>query len=233
MKSYKHIKHIFFDLDHTLWDFDKNSEETLTDIIKKCKINCGFNFTIVEFLDVYKPVNEKMWELYRENKILKEDLRVRRFSDTLEKLGIDNKEHAEFMADEYVNISPYKTNLLPNTIEVLEYLSKKYKLHIITNGFSEIQSIKLKTSNIEKYFDKVITSEDIGVKKPNPLIFKYALKQASAKANESLMIGDNYEADVIGAINSKIDAIYFCDTNNNNSIKILTINDLISLKSVL
>ena len=207
--SYKNIKHIFFDLDHTLWDFEKNSEEALSEIIGGCQKNCGFTFSLKEFLDTYKPINYLMWELYRKNEIKKEELRVRRFGDTLIKLGIDDIKIAEFIADEYVKISPRKTNLFPHTIEALEYLSKKYKLHIITNGFEEIQYTKLKTSKIDIFFDKVITSEAIGVKKPHPKIFAHALEEARAKIDESIMVGDNYEADILGAVNFGIPAIFF------------------------
>jgi len=207
--DYKNIKHIFFDLDHTLWDFEKNSEEALAEIIEHCQDKCNFNFTLEEFLEIYKPINDKMWELYRENKIAKEELRIRRFGDALIHFGITDVKIAEFIADEYVKISPRKKNLFPHAMEALDYLSKKYTLHIITNGFNEIQSTKLKMSKIDIFFDKVITSEAIGVKKPHPLIFSHALEQAGAKPEESLMVGDNYEADIVGALNSNIPAIYF------------------------
>ncbi|MCK5781824.1 MAG: YjjG family noncanonical pyrimidine nucleotidase [Flavobacteriales bacterium] len=207
--TYKNIKNIFFDLDHTLWDFEKNSEEALSEIIAKCQKNCEFNFSLEEFLDVYKPLNELMWKLYRENKISKEDLRIRRFSDALKELGVVNLKSAQFIADEYVRISPRKTNLFPHAMDALDYLSKKYKLHIITNGFEEIQFTKLKMSNIEVFFDEVITSEAIGVKKPDPIIFEFALEKAGALAHESIMVGDNYEADILGALSAKIPAIYF------------------------
>lgn len=231
--DYKNIKHIFFDLDHTLWDFEKNSEEALSEIIAKCQKDCDFNFTLEEFLDVYKPLNELMWELYRENKITKEDLRVRRFGDALIKFGITDLKIAEHIADEYVKISPRKTNLFPHAMDALEYLSKKYELHIITNGFAEIQSTKLKMSNIDIFFDKVITSEAIGVKKPHPLIFSHALKESGATKENSLMVGDNYEADILGAINSGIPAIYFnMDLKNelhNNVKQITNLKELIGL----
>jgi len=207
--NYKNIKHIFFDLDHTLWDFEKNSEEALGEIISQCQKDCNFNFTLQEFLDEYKPINDLMWELYRENKITKDELRVRRFGDALVKFGITDVKIAEHIADEYVKISPRKTNLFPHAMDALEYLSSKYKLHIITNGFSEIQSTKLKMSKIDIFFDKVITSEAIGVKKPHPQIFNYALEEAGTNATESLMVGDSYEADILGAINAGIPAIYF------------------------
>ncbi len=222
---YKNIKHIFFDLDHTLWDFEKNSEEALSEIIAKCQKDCEFNFTLQEFIDVYKPLNELMWELYRENKITKEDLRVRRFGDALIQFGITDLKIAEHIADEYVKISPRKTNLFPHAMDTLEYLSNKYELHIITNGFAEIQSTKLKMSKIDIFFDQVITSEAIGVKKPHPLIFTHALEEAGATKENSLMVGDNYEADILGAINSEIPAIYFnMDLKNklHNNVKQIT-----------
>lgn len=230
---YKNIKHIFFDLDHTLWDFEKNSEEALSEIIYACQKDCGFDFTLQEFLDVYKPLNELMWKLYRENKITKEDLRIRRFGDALIQFGITDLKIAEHIADEYVKISPRKTNLFPHTIDALNYLSKKYKLHIITNGFAEIQSTKLKTSKIDIFFNEVITSEAIGVKKPHPHIFSYALETANTTYSESLMIGDNYDADILGAINSNIPAIYFNmdikDEIHENVKQITSLKELINL----
>lgn len=231
---YKNIKHIFFDLDHTLWDFEKNSEEALGEIIAKCQKDCDFNFTLEEFLEVYKPLNELMWELYRENKITKEDLRVRRFGDALIKFGITDVKIAEHIANEYVKISPRKTNLFPHAMDALDYLSKKYKLHIITNGFSEIQSVKLKMSKIDIFFDEVITSEAIGVKKPHPDIFSHALQKASANTENSLMVGDNYEADILGAINSNIPAIYFnMDLKNELHKNVMQITNLKELTSIL
>lgn len=227
------IKHVFFDLDHTLWDFEKNSEQALSEIIARCQDDCDFNFTLQEFLDVYKPINEMMWVLYRDNKITKEDLRIRRFGDALKKFGINDLKIAEHIADEYVKISPKKTNLFPHAMDALDYLSHKYKLHIITNGFAEIQSTKLKMSKIDIFFDEVITSEAIGVKKPHPLIFSHALEQAGATKGNSIMIGDNYDADILGAINSGIPAIYFnMDLKqelHNNVKQITNLKELIGL----
>ena len=233
---YKNIKHIFFDLDHTLWDFEKNSEEALTEIIKECQSKFNFDFTIVEFLEVYKPINKSMWDMYRENKIKKKDLRIRRFSDSLISLGITSKAAHNYVAEEYVRISPTKKNLLPNAITTLSYLSKKYKLHIITNGFEEIQGVKLKNSNIDLFFDKVITSESIGVKKPDPLIFSHAMDMAKTITSESIMIGDDYEADVLGAIKSGIKAIYFYpNTDRKIDVRheVLNISDLNQLVDIL
>jgi putative hydrolase of the HAD superfamily len=229
----KKLEHIFFDLDHTLWDFERNSEEALGEIIEKCKFDCDFSFTLKEFLEIYKPLNEQMWQLYRENKITKEDLRIRRFGDALKQFGITDPKIAEHIADEYVKISPRKTNLFPHAMDTLDYLSKKYTLHIITNGFSEIQSVKLKMSKIDIFFDEVITSEAIGVKKPHPDIFSHALKKSGAKKENSLMVGDNYEADILGAINSGIPAIYFnMDLKNklhNNVVQITNLKDLVDI----
>ncbi|MEN8137479.1 MAG: YjjG family noncanonical pyrimidine nucleotidase [Bacteroidota bacterium] len=231
---YRNVKHIFFDLDHTLWDFEKNSEEALGEIISQCREYCDFRFTIDEFLDVYKPLNVLMWKLYRENKITKNELRIRRFSDALDHFGISDLGVANHMAYAYVSISPRKTNLFPHAMEALEYLNERYKLHIITNGFEEIQFTKLKMSNIEVFFDEVITSEAIGVKKPDPLIFSYALEKTGAKPHESLMIGDNYEADILGALNSKMPAIYFnMDQKNELHANVRQITNLKELTSFL
>ena len=203
------IKHIFFDLDRTLWDFEKNSHKTLLKLIK--------DFNLVEkgidnsdsFIKKYKIHNEKLWELYRNDKIKKEELRVKRFQLALAEYYIDDLELVEQLGLAYIQQCPIKTNLFPNTHEVLVYLKKKYTLHIITNGFEEVQHIKLISSNLMQYFDVIITSEQVGVKKPNTKIFEFALEQAKAKKSESIMVGDDYAVDVLGAEQVGMQGVYF------------------------
>ena len=200
------IKHIFFDLDHTLWDFERNSNLTFEQLFKTYNIQLELN----DFLSTYSPINFNYWKLYREEKISKEKLRYGRLKDSFDALNYDvNDDLIHLLSEEYINVLPSNNYLFDGTIELLEYLHPKYELHIITNGFEEVQDLKLDKSGIKKYFDKIITSESVGVKKPNPKVFKFALAQANAKSEESIMIGDNLEADIIGAINSGISSIHF------------------------
>ena len=203
------INHIFFDLDRTLWDFDKNSQDTLIQLVE------GFNLISrgidnpENFINKYKIHNERLWDLYRIDKITKEELRTKRFRLVLEEYGILDNQLVEDFGMAYVKESPLKTRLFPFAIESLTYLHKNYKLHIITNGFQEVQHIKLEKSNLTPYFKTIITSEQVGVKKPNPLIFEYALNNTGAKVEESIMIGDDLEVDIIGAKIFGMEQVYF------------------------
>lgn len=205
LKTYEHI---FFDLDRTLWHFDENSKKVLLDIFKKFELHRYIEFE-VDFIEQYYVFNDLLWEKYRNNKITKEELRSERFHLTLKHFKTNNQKLAEEIGDYYVEQSPLQTILLPYTIEVLTYLHAKYKLHIITNGFEEVQHIKLRESKIGHFFDQLIFSEKVGVKKPHPLIFKKALKNAGATYQNSIMIGDDYYADIYGAHRVKMDSIYF------------------------
>ncbi|NVK53678.1 MAG: noncanonical pyrimidine nucleotidase, YjjG family [Flavobacteriaceae bacterium] len=199
-------KHIFFDLDHTLWDFEKNSNLTFQHLFKEYQIQLNLQC----FLEVYAPINFNYWKLYREEKVSKSALRYGRLKDAFDALNYrisDDLIHQ--LAVAYIDVLPTNNYLFEGAIELLDYLAPKYKLHIITNGFEEVQNLKLEKSGIRKYFDKIITSEAVGVKKPNPKVFKHALNLASATVRDSYMIGDNLEADIIGALNCGITSIHF------------------------
>ena len=203
------IKDIFFDLDRTLWDFEKNSQKTLLSLIDQFNLSSlGVNNSF-EFINKYKVHNERLWNLYRINKIKKSDLRTDRFLLTLKEYSIFDDKLAEDLGDMYVKESPLKKELFPFTLDVLAYLHKKYKLHIITNGFDEVQHVKLKYSNLDSFFNCVITSEKVGFKKPNRKIFEYALNCANANPEESVMIGDDLEADILGAQQAGMHVIFF------------------------
>ncbi|MEI8048396.1 MAG: YjjG family noncanonical pyrimidine nucleotidase [Bacteroidota bacterium] len=204
----KKYKHIFFDLDHTLWDFERNAEETKREMfeILKLKDRGIDNYEI--FRARYIGINQALWALYRENKIEKDELNFRRFYDTLCLFGIDDIKLGEAMAEAFIEGITTKTYLFPFTRELLDYLFPKYPLHIITNGFDEVQFGKLKNSDLGKYFTQIITSEEAGSKKPDPEIFHFALQKAGADAAESLMIGDDLEVDMAGARQLGIDQIY-------------------------
>jgi putative hydrolase of the HAD superfamily len=202
-------KHIFIDLDKTIWDFDSNSRVTFREIFEKHQLRFhGINH-LNNFTEVYTRVNDLLWALYRENKIKKEVLNIRRFELTLQEFGIDNLILATHIAEDYITLSPLKTILFPHSREALKYLKDRYSLHIITNGFEEVQQKKLDVCDLRKYFTTITTSEEAGVKKPETGIFEMALEKAGASARESLMIGDDLEVDMAGARDIGMDTLYF------------------------
>lgn len=225
-----HIKHLFFDLDHTLWDFEKNSDKTFEFLFKKHKIAASLK----KFLYYYKNINLKYWELYRNEKISKNHLKIGRLKDSFAiiKHPISNS-MISLLADEYLAFLPANNHLFEGAIETLTYLHKKYQLHIITNGFNDVQFQKLKTSNLFPFFKEIITSENAGTKKPNPFIFKYALQKAETLAKNAMMIGDNWEADVMGAIAVGMEAVYFNPKQKAVSENICSISHLTELKKIL
>ncbi|MEI6747767.1 MAG: YjjG family noncanonical pyrimidine nucleotidase [Bacteroidales bacterium] len=204
----KHYKHLFFDLDRTLWDFETNSDETLNDILIKYDLASKGITSLKMFKGVYSGINTMLWNLYLNGEIIKEKLNTQRFNLTLEAFGITDTLLANSMADDYVEMSPLKTNLFPFAMEMLEYLHGQYKLHIITNGFEEVQFKKLERTGMGRYFNQVITSEEAGAMKPNEQIFLFALNKACALASESLMIGDEIEIDLLGAKSVGLDQMY-------------------------
>ncbi|MFD2433603.1 YjjG family noncanonical pyrimidine nucleotidase [Mesonia maritima] len=190
------ITDIFFDLDHTLWDFERNSALAFEKILLKNEVDLN----ITDFLKIYVPLNESYWKLYREDKITKEDLRFKRISETFEALNYKSSTQLiEKLADDYILHLPDNNHLFEDAISTLDYLAEKYRLHIITNGFEEVQHLKMKNAQIDHYFETVTTSENAGVKKPHPIIFEKALKKANTENVKSVMIGDNLEADIEGA----------------------------------
>lgn len=224
------ISDIFFDLDHTLWDFEKNSALTFEYVLNKHNINVD----IKQFIAYYVPINIKYWERYRVDEITQAELRYGRLKDTFDLLSYEiEDEMIFFLADEYIQHLPNYNHLFEGAIEILDYLKSKYRLHIITNGFHEIQNNKLKNSNISDYFQTITNSESAGVKKPNPMIFEYAITSAKAKKETSIMIGDCIEADIRGALNSGIDAILFNECNTEVPENIKQINNLLALKNYL
>lgn len=200
---------IFFDLDGTLWDFETNSQETLNDIYKNYRLQQAGIPDFENFLDIYLEHNGRLWNLYRAGNVEKEALKINRFGFTLKHFGIENRVLTETIARDYVSISPTKTHLFAHVHQTLSYLKEKYRLHIITNGFNEVQFIKLQKSGLSDYFTHIITSELAGVSKPEPGIFNYALQMAGARAYNSLMIGDDLDIDVKGAANAGMDQLLF------------------------
>lgn len=223
-------KAVFFDLDHTLWDFEKNSALAFEVILEKQKVgvsHAGFN-------EVYSAINAKYWKQYRDGEISQMELRYGRLRDSFDILGhkIDD-EQLHLVSEEYIRLLPLNNHLFEGAIEILEYLKPKYSLHIITNGPDKVQELKLKNANIEHYFATITNSEMSGYKKPAAGIFEYALKAANAEKSTSIMIGDCIEADVQGAISCGLDAIYFNEHKLEAHSSIVQINRLLELKNML
>ena len=201
-------RHLFFDLDHTLWDFETNANETLATLYDRHAL-ARHGIRLPDFNRVYNEVNHALWRLYQANKVTQTQLREIRFVRTLGKLGMAAVDVPPTLSAEFTEILPEKSAVFPHTHETLAYLRGKYTLHLITNGFEDVQHRKLTASNLKQYFDQVITSEHSGHLKPNPRMFAHALQAAGARAPESLMVGDNLECDVLGAHNAGIDQVYF------------------------
>ena len=225
------IKHIFFDLDHTLWDFEKNSNLTFKQLFQTHKIPLELN----DFLKVYSPINFSYWKRYREEKVSKEVLRYGRLKDTFDALEFEIEDALiDQLAIDYIAVLPNNNHLFEGAFELLDYLKSKYQLHIITNGFEEVQNIKLEKSGIRKYFNEIITSESVGVKKPNPKVFQFALDKTGALPAQSIMVGDNLEADIIGALDCHIASIHFNLHNEKFAQKNYTsVSNLLEIKQYL
>jgi YjjG family noncanonical pyrimidine nucleotidase len=224
------ITDVFFDLDHTLWDFDVNSELAFEIILKKDHPT----IEITDFIEKYAPINQACWKLYQYDKITHAELRYNRLKHTFDALEyFVSDAQIDSIAHDYIQLLPENNRLFDGTIEVLEYLDEKYKLHIITNGFADVQYKKINNSNIGGFFKTITNSEMAGVKKPNPIIFEYALNLAQANRENSVMIGDCLEADVQGALDAGLDAIFFNDKKIQVKQNIKQVNHLLELKKYL
>ena len=201
-------KSIFFDFDDTLWDIHVNGRDAMAETFEMYKLEKHFE-SFDAFYDIYMFHNLSLWEKYRQGTLKKADLVLLRFTLPLQKGGIYDEAFALKMNDDFLEATTTKTRLIPYAKEILDYLSPFYRLFIISNGFSEVQYKKLKNSGLAGYFKKIILSEDVQANKPNPVIFDYALKCTNSRRNESLMIGDSWEADIVGAKNSRIDQVFF------------------------
>jgi putative hydrolase of the HAD superfamily len=212
-------EHIFFDLDHTIWDFKSNSREALLDIYNIYDLaNKGIK-SPWEFIAEYERINESLWTLYRQQLISKKNLRNTRFNRVFQHWQIVD-DQLSFEANEmYLNTSPYKTGLMPGALDALKYLSGKYELHLITNGFKEVQGIKIDRCGIREYFDKIIISEDVGVQKPHPKIFEHALNEVGTSAAGSIYIGDHPDSDIKGSKNAGWDQVFYNPENIDSEVE--------------
>lgn len=202
----KGLTDIFFDLDHTLWDFDRNSKHAFQRIFETHRIDVQID----NFIKHYEPINDKYWKLFRENRIDRTQLRRGRLQEAFALLDQDvSLDTIDALADSYIQELPGNNHLFSDAIPVLDHLAKQYRLHIITNGFRQVQHEKIANSGIREFFVTVTTSDDAGVKKPHPDIFHYAIDQAKVLPQHSLMIGDNLEADIEGARRVGMKTLFF------------------------
>lgn len=231
--SKKQYTHIYFDLDRTLWDFVGNSSEVLRDILDRFSLREQIN-NEEEFIVKYNDYNDRLWDKYREGRIRKHILRQERFRMLLKDYGIKDMDLIDKINRYYLNTTPARSQLIENAAEILAYLSSRYKLYILSNGFYDVQLTKMKSSGISKYFTKTFTSDRIGYAKPHARIFEYAINSENAKKDECLMVGDDPKNDVEGARNANIDQVYFNPEKEKSDVKATyTISELMELKKIL
>ena len=201
--------HVIFDLDHTLWDFKKNSEETLSELYDSFELANIGSFTTQQFCTAFERVNLQLWQLYNEGKCDQQRLRSERFRMIFAHLGLADHQVPVDIADRYLQLCPTKSHVFPHTVATLDYLRHRYRLHVLTNGFAEVQTIKLASAQLSDYFDEAIFSDTAGLRKPHRLMFDYTLDRIQARAHECIMVGDNLDTDVRGAREAGIDQVYF------------------------
>lgn len=201
-------KFLFFDLDDTLWDFHTNARISLLQMYEQRNMQQYFQ-SFDEFFEIYAKRNIELWEAYGKGEITKSFLMQERFRYPLSRMGVDDSALAEEIGHQYLDILPTQKELIPHARDVLETLSAKYPLTLISNGFTETQNKKLDSCGIRHYFSHIILSEETGYLKPDPRIFEHALKLNGANAAEALMIGDSWAADISGAAAAGIDQVYY------------------------
>lgn len=202
-------KSIFIDLDDTLWAFTENARDTFEDMYHQYRFERYFQ-SFDHFMELYVPKNLELWDLYGRHEISKDELNARRFSYPLLQVGVDDPALVKAYSDGFFAAIPYKRKLMPHAMEALEYLSGKYRLYILSNGFRELQEQKMRSAGILRYFRKIVLSEDIGVHKPFPAIFNFAMSATQSEFRTSLMIGDNWKNDIVGAREVGMGQGYYC-----------------------
>ena len=201
-------RNLFIDLDDTVYDFSAASRESFLETYEQLHYERYFD-SFEHYMSIYEPYNLELWRIYGEGKITKDELNRRRYSHPLETVGVNDPQLAATFCREALGRIPTKGNLVPGAIELLEHLRPKYNMYILSNGFKELQSRKMQTGGIDKYFDALILSEDIGVNKPDSRLYAHAMERTASKPQESLMIGDMFDTDIVGAANFGIDSIYY------------------------
>lgn len=229
----KKFSYLFFDLDHTLWDYETNARKVLTDLYHHFQLNEVIRHGSERFLEIYFKTNDGFWHDYNQGRITKETIRNDRFNTVMTNCGASNYSHGLEMSDYFLEHCPRQKVVMPDALMTLNYLSKKYKMSIITNGFDDVQEVKMKASGLDRYFEHVITSETIGVKKPSPEIFAHALEKVGVAKEEALMIGDNPKTDIWGAKNAGLTPLLYNPTGRIKSECELEIKHLRELMTLL
>jgi YjjG family noncanonical pyrimidine nucleotidase len=231
MKKYKCI---FFDLDHTLWDYETNSMESLKELFEQYRLQSRGVKLFEDFFQKFRSVNLSLWDLYDTGKITSDIIRTERFKQILDAFDAYEEQLSEDLSRDYLTLCPTKCNLMPGAVETLEYLSNQYSLTVVTNGFDEIQNIKLSSGKLHQYFEHIITSQKAGHRKPSKEIFDYALKMNGANHYEAIMIGDNLITDIGGAKNASIDTVLFNPEQLEHEAEVhYEINELNQLRQIL
>jgi putative hydrolase of the HAD superfamily len=213
-------KHLFFDLDHTLWDFETNSKSTLHEVFHTNRLHETLTSDFNQFFTHYSHHNKRLWHRYNHGFIKQDELKWKRMWHALLEFKMGDEKLAKQLSSDYLEILPGKTELFPHTIEILDYLTNKgYKLHLITNGFEKIQWGKLTNSKIGHYFSEVVTSEVANSLKPKKEIFDFALLKTGAELKESIMLGDNLDADILGAMNAGMDTVFVNHINEETTLQ--------------
>jgi putative hydrolase of the HAD superfamily len=200
---------IFFDLDHTLWDYEENSKHTLIELYEQYHLRAKGVDSQEEFTTQFRIINTQLWDLFDRGVIKSEVIRQQRFKKILGHFSIVDEKLCEDLSHDYLIECPKKGHLIPHALSVLEYLAPKYSMSVITNGFEEIQNLKLESSKLLPYFDHIVTSQRAGSRKPSCEIFNFALQCHDIKCHQALMVGDNLLTDIGGACNAYIDAVFF------------------------
>lgn len=201
--------HVIFDLDRTLWDFDRCCFETLEELYHEYELIEHGVFSLEAFQQTYMKYNNQLWALYDEGKMSKQELRKKRFKLTLEELGARNVLFTDKLEDHFLELCPRKRHLTPYAKEILEYLKGNYHLSILTNGFKEIQHTKLRSGGIDHYFSHMVTSECAGYKKPQVEIYHYTVEQIGARVSDCLFVGDSLLTDIPGAARARMDHVFY------------------------
>lgn len=233
-ESRSKYKSLFFDLDDTLWDTYHNNKECLEEIYTEYRFGQYYS-SFEEFFDIYMPNNEMLWAKYRNHEIDRQTLILERLLYVLRPMGIDDKEFTLKLNRDFLERTTTKTKIIEGAIDLLDYLYPKYRLFILSNGFREIQSLKMHNSGLAPFFERIILSEDVSIQKPHKEIFDFALKNTNSRRTESLMIGDSWEADITGAQNAKIDQLWLNPQNSvpNGSHPTFTVRTLMEIKEIL
>lgn len=229
MKKYTHL---FFDLDHTLWDYERNSEATLLQLYDEYNLLQVASFSASDFVKCFTKTNDQLWDRFHSGQIDQDYIREKRFPQIFKEFD-QEFDFSKRMSDEYIGRCPSMGYIFPGALELLDHLNGRYELHIITNGFADIQDIKLSTTGLENYFGEIVISGNTGFRKPQKEIFQYALDKTGADHRSSIMIGDSIESDIQGAKNANMDQVLFNPKSTPHSEQVTyEIKELMQLKDL-